>query len=59
MKTSLKRYSCAASNFIAFFGNFFWNAIVKDCIEVQERKKKVVALCSRLPQKMKAGVFMS
>ena len=28
-----------------FFGNFFWNAIVKDCIEVQERKKKVVALC--------------
>ena len=27
-------------------GNLFWSWILKDCIEVQEKKKKVVVLCS-------------
>ena len=26
-------------------GNFLWRWILKDCIDVQEKKKKVVALC--------------
>ena len=25
-------------------GNFFWSLILKDCIEVEEKKKKVIAL---------------
>ena len=28
-------------------GNFFWNWILKDCIKVQEKKKKIIVLCSR------------
>ena len=27
--------------------NFLWSLILKDCIDVQENKKKVVVLCSR------------
>ena len=33
---------------------FFWSSILKDCIEVQEKKKKVV-LCSRPRQNVKLG----
>ena len=33
--------------------------ILKDCIAVQEKKKKVVVLCSRPPQNVKWGIFMS
>ena len=54
-KTSLKKWSCPASNFIELIpshsihssnlGNSFWSWILKDCIEVQKKKKKVVALC--------------
>ena len=48
----------AASNFIAFIpsfssanvGNCFWSWILKDCIEVQEKKHKSVVLSSRSPQ---------
>ena len=29
----------------------------KDCIEVQEKKKKFVALCLRPPQNVKLGMF--
>ena len=35
-------------------GNFFWSWILKDCIKVRKKKKKVVALCSRSPQKRDA-----
>ena len=34
-------------------GKFFWNWILKDCIKVQEKKKKVVVLCSRPRRNMK------
>ena len=30
-------------------GNIFWTWVLKDCIEVQEKKRKVVALSSRPP----------
>ena len=32
-----------------------WN--FKDCIEVQENKKKVVVLCPRFPNYVKFGIF--
>ena len=38
-------------------GKFFWSWIQKDDIEVQEKKKKVVVLCSRPWQKMKLCTF--
>ena len=31
--------------------------ILKDCIKVQEKKKKVIVLCSRPPQNVKLGIF--
>ena len=50
-KTSLEKWSRAASNFIALIPSRlirsnvgFWGWILKDCIEVQEKKKKVVVL---------------
>ena len=39
--------------------NFLWSWILKDCIEVQEKKKKVVVLHSRPPQNVIIGIFMS
>lgn len=38
---------------------FFVERIVKDCIEVQEKKKKVVLFCSNLPQNVTSGIFTS
>ena len=41
---------------------FFWSSILKDCNEVQEKKKKVVkivVLRSRPPQNVKIGIFTS
>ena len=35
------------------FGKFFRSSILQDCIKVQEKKKKVVFLCSRPRQNMK------
>ena len=35
-----------------------WNIILKDCIEVEEKEKKVV-LCSRSPQNVKLDTFRS
>ena len=40
-------------------GNFFWSWILKDCIELEEKKKKVVVLRSRPPQNVKLGIFTS
>ena len=38
---------------------FFWSLILKDHIEVQEKKKKYAVLCSRPPQNVKLGFFTS
>ena len=38
-------------------GIFFLNLVLYDCLEVQEKKKKVPVLCSRLPQNVKLGIF--
>ena len=55
-KTLLKKWIRAASNFIAFIpcrsirqmlAIFFWSWVLKDCIKVQEKKKKIAVLCSR------------
>ena len=54
------------SNFIALIPTrsvcqilayFFWSRILKDCIEVQEKEKEVVVLCSRPPQNVNLGRF--
>ena len=68
-KMSLKKWSRTASNFIPLFdfitfnssnlGSFCWSWILKDYIEVQRKKKKVVALCSRPLQNVKLGSFTS
>ena len=39
------------------FGEFFWRLILKDCIKVQEKEKKIVVLCSRPTQSVKLGHF--
>ena len=63
-KTSLKKWICAASNFIALIpsrlirqmlANFLELRILKDCIKVQEKKKKVVVFCSRPRRNVKLG----
>ena len=57
----------AASNFIELIPSrlihqmlpffLFWILILKNCIKVQEKKKKVVVLCSRTRQDVKIGTF--
>ena len=39
------------------FGKFYYSWIVKDCIKVQEEKKKIVVFCSRPRQNVKLGSF--
>ena len=39
-------------------GKFFWNWIQIECIEDQEKKKKVVVLWSCRLQKVKLGIFL-
>ena len=64
-KTSIKKWIRAASNFIALISSrlirqmlaTFFRGILKDCIKVQEKKKKVIVLCSRPQQNMKLGTF--
>ena len=59
-KTSLKKRIRTASNFIAVttvVGKFCRSLILKDCIKVQEKKKKVVVLCSPPRQNVKLGTF--
>ena len=70
MKTSLKKWSrsrwfkifrayCISFS-SSYVGNFLSSLILKDCIEVQKKKKKkFVVLCSRPQQKMKLGSFTS
>ena len=38
-------------------GNFYCSWILKDCIKVQEEKKKIVVFCSRPRQNVKLGSF--
>ena len=38
-------------------GKFSWSWILKDCIKVQEKNKKVVVSCSRPQQNVKLGTF--
>ena len=54
-KTSLKKRIRTASNFIALIpcrsirqmlAIFFWSWVLKDCIKVQLKKKKIAVLCS-------------
>ena len=67
IKLSLKKWICTTSNLMACIpscylsnvGKCFWSWILKDCIEVQEKKKKVVILCSCPPQDVKSGTFTS
>ena len=40
-------------------GKFFWSWILKNCIEVQEKKMKIVLLCSRPLQNVKIGSITS
>ena len=57
----------AASNFIVLISSrlihqmlpfcLFWILILKNCIKVQEKKKKVVVLCSRTRRDVKIGIF--
>ena len=57
----ITKWNRTASNFIepiptrqfANVGEFFWSWILQECIKVQEKKNKVVVLCSRPLQNMK------
>ena len=61
-KTSLKKWICTASNFITLIPSRLirqiWSLILKDYIKVQEKKRKVVVLCSTPRKNMKLGTFM-
>ena len=50
-----RTYSNQTLSIRQMLANVFWVFIVKDCIEVQEKKKKVVVLCSRSPQNVDLG----
>ena len=66
--TSLKKWICTASNFIALIpirqlirqmlANYL-ELNSKDCIKVQGKKKKVAVLRSRPRQNVKLGIFTS
>ena len=38
-------------------GKFLWSGILKDCIKVQEKKKRIVVLCSSPRQNVKLGIL--
>ena len=39
--------------------NLFWGLILKDCIAVQEKKKKVLVFCWRSPQNVNLGPILT
>ena len=43
--------------FFQMLVNFLGSGILKDCIKVQEKKKKIVVLCSRPRKIVKLGTF--
>ena len=64
-KTLLKKWSRSSSNFIAPYsilfsssnvGNFVWSWILKDCIKVQEKNKKLL-LCLEFPSSTKREIW--
>ena len=57
-RSSWRRSPRCLSSLLISLGNFFWSRILKDCTEIQEKKKKVV-LCSRPPQNVTLGIFTS
>ena len=66
--TSFKKWIRTVSNFIELIPSrsirpilaiFFWSWILKDFIEVQEKKKEVTLLCSRPTQNVKLEFFSS
>ena len=61
-KVNSRYFKLYRAYFISFnssnVGEFFWSFILKDSIEVQEKKNKVV-LCSRTPENVKLGCFTS
>ena len=46
--------SCSVHQMLPIF-----SGVVKDCIEVQEKKNKVIVVCSCSPQNVKLGIFTS
>ena len=59
-KTSLKKWICAASNFIALIPSRLvrvWSWNLKNCIKVQKKKKKVVVFCSPSSTKREIRTF--
>ena len=64
----LRKWCPPALNFIALIAcrlissnvsNFSWSWVLKNFIEVQEKKKKVIVLSSRRSQNVKLGIFAS
>ena len=54
----LKLYRTPTHSIRKMLAKFFWNWILKDCIKIQEEKKKVIVLCSRPRHNVKLGTFM-
>ena len=68
VKTSLKKWICVLSNFIASIwnplyssnvGDFSWSWTLKGFIHVQIEKGKIVVLCPRPPSNVALGVVTS
>ena len=65
-KTSLKKEAALLQTLSGLFclvqfakrWQFVLELKFNDCIEVQEKKKKVIILCSRPPQNVKLVIFM-
>ena len=65
-KTSLKKEAALLQTLSGLFclvqfakcWQFVLELKFKDCIEVQEKKKKVIILCSHPPQNVKLVIFM-
>ena len=47
-----------AYSILSNIGNFFWSWVLEDCIKVQEKKRKVVVLCSRPRREHKRHVVI-
>ena len=54
---SFKLYRAYYISFNLSNVNFFFSLILKDCVKVQEKKKKVVVVGSRPQQNVKLGTF--
>ena len=55
----LQRQHFLLSYFKTLKVNFFWSWILKNCIEVQEKRNKVVVLSSRSQQNVELGISTS